>query len=185
MKKHLLLFILFICSITNAQIKATIIAANDNTPIPYVNIWIENENIGATSDANGLFEITADTTDKNIVFSALGYETLTIPANEIKDNVILINSAEELDEVLLIKRKNEHTLTVGEFNKKKVNFYFSCGTTPWITARYFPYKDEYSKTSFLQKLEFITTTHFEPKKGKVNIRLYEVDENGLSWRLYL
>ena len=178
MKKHLLLFIFFVCSITNAQIKATITSSENNSPIPYVNIWIENENIGATSDTNGLFEITANTTDKNIVFSALGFETLTISANEIKDNVTLINSTEELDEVLLIKRKNEKGLTVGEFNKKHVNFYFSCGETPWITARYFPYKDEYTKTPFLQKLEFITSTHFEPKNGKVNIRLYEVNEHG-------
>jgi len=178
MKKHLQLFILFICSITNAQIKATITSSNDNTPIPYVNIWIENENVGATSNTDGFFEITADTTNKNIVFSALGFETLTIPVNEIKDKVILINSAEELDEVLLLKRKNKESLTIGEFKKRKVNSYYACGTTPWIFARYFPYYETYSKTPFLKHLDFITNTHYLQKKGKVNIRLYEVGENG-------
>ena len=181
MKKHLLLFIFFICCNTNAQIKATIIAKIDSTPIPYVNIWIENENIGATSNADGVFEITTDTTDKNIVFSALGYQTLTIPVNEIKDNVTLINSAEELDEVVLIKRKNELTKIVGYFKKKDVKNNFASGVTPWIVARYFPYKEEYAKTPFLKELGFITNTRFRKSKakiGKVNLRFYSVDKNG-------
>lgn len=178
MKKYLLFFFLFIFSITNAQVKACIINSNDKSPVPYVNIWIENENIGTTSNTDGIFEITEDTTNKNIIFSALSYETLTIPANEIKDFVTLVNNVEELDEVLLIKRKKNESITIGEFKKKKVNSYFSCGITPWITARYFPYKDEYTKTPYLNQLEFITSTFFDKKKGKVNIRLYNVSEDG-------
>jgi len=182
MKKHLLFFILFICSITNAQIKATITESSNNSPIPYVNIWIENENIGATSNMSGLFEITTDTTNKNIVFSALGFETLIIPASEIKDNVTLVNSAEELDEILLTKRKNDKTTVIGKFKKGKVNHYMvGSNIAPWIIARYFPYKEEYEETPFLKQLEFVSSTRFhksESKKGTVNIRLYHVNNNG-------
>jgi hypothetical protein len=43
-----------------------------NKPIPYVNIWVENENIGTTSEENGSFSIHVEDQNKVLIFSALG-----------------------------------------------------------------------------------------------------------------
>ena len=53
--KKIVPFILISFSLS-AQIKGVVVDEN-NKPIPYVNIWIENENIGSTSEDDGSFKI--------------------------------------------------------------------------------------------------------------------------------
>ncbi len=51
MKNTLLTFICTILALQiQAQLKGTVVNAVDKKPIPYVNIWFENENIGVTAD---------------------------------------------------------------------------------------------------------------------------------------
>ena len=69
--KKTLLFLLFSVSLS-AQIKGSVVDEN-NKPIPYVNIWVENENTGATTEENGEFSINC-LPNKNLIFSAMGYE---------------------------------------------------------------------------------------------------------------
>ena len=57
----------------SAQIKGVVVDEN-NKPIPYVNIWIENENIGTTSEEDGSFNLDIKNQDKNLIFSAIGFE---------------------------------------------------------------------------------------------------------------
>ena len=71
-KKKLLWLVLLIGSVVSAQVSG-IVVDEYNKPISYVNIWVENENIGTTSEENGTFSINA-TGNKNLIFSALGYD---------------------------------------------------------------------------------------------------------------
>ena len=64
MKTLLFFFITFSLS---AQIRGVVKDSISGEPIPYVNIWVENETIGTTSEANGSFFLEASK-QKNIVF---------------------------------------------------------------------------------------------------------------------
>ncbi|MDD7913828.1 carboxypeptidase-like regulatory domain-containing protein [Polaribacter ponticola] len=74
MKKLLAIIILLVSNLCFSQLKSVIIDSKTKEKIPYVNIWIENENIGTTSNEKGEFELEIDST-KNILFSAIGFET--------------------------------------------------------------------------------------------------------------
>jgi hypothetical protein len=169
------LIIILIYNFSYCQLKAKIIDSETKENIPYVNIWIENENVGTTSDETGQFELTVDSS-KIIVFSAIGFETRKILSDSIKNILELKPTITELEEVLIKSKKQTKKLTLGKFSKRKVNHYFACGTKPWISARFYEYKEEYSKVSFLNKIKVLTNS--EVKDSKFNIRLYEVNENG-------
>ena len=73
-------FLLLISLSFFAQTKG-IVVDESGKPIPYVNIWVENENIGTTSEENGQFSIITGE-NKILVFSAIGFETLKSKLNE-------------------------------------------------------------------------------------------------------
>ena len=73
MNKIYLLLILISGSLS-AQIKGVVKDSLTGNPIPYVNIWVENENIGASSEENGTFEIYTSEKSKNLIFSAIGFD---------------------------------------------------------------------------------------------------------------
>ena len=64
-EKTLLSLLIFInCSIS-AQIKGVVKDSLSRKPIPYVNIWVENESVGSTSEENGAFFINTIGSGKN------------------------------------------------------------------------------------------------------------------------
>ena len=72
-EKKLLFVLLLLGFYTSAQIKGVVKDSISGEPIPYVNIWVENETIGTTSEIDGSFQL-ASPLDKNIVFAILGYK---------------------------------------------------------------------------------------------------------------
>ena len=175
MKKLLAITILLISNLSFSQLKAVIINSKTKEKIPYVNIWVENENIGTTSNEKGEFELIVDNS-KIILFSAIGFETKKIESNSIKNILELKPLITELDEVIIKPKKLTQELTIGEFKKSKINHSFGCGIKPWITARFFNYDNKYDKTPFLKKIRLLTRS--DVKNSKFNIRLYAVNENG-------
>lgn len=143
--------------------------------IPFVNIWLENESIGTTSDLNGAFELDIQAT-KVLVFSAIGYETTRISSDSIKSIVELNPASTELGEIVVTATDHTLTQTIGEIRKSKINSYFSCGGSPWIAARYFEYNEAYSKTQFLEKVKVLTKSNIQD--ARFNLRLYKVDSKG-------
>ena len=151
MKNLLAITVLLISNFCFGQLKSVIIDSETKGKIPYVNIWVENENIGTTSNENGEFELEIDGT-KIILFSAIGFETRKISSDSIKNIVELKPLITELNEVVLKSKKQNKKLVIGKFKKSKINHYFACGTTPWISARYFKFQEDYNKISFLNKI---------------------------------
>ena len=92
LEKRLGLLLLFIGFTVSAQVKGVVVDENDK-PISYVNIWVENENIGTTSEENGTFSINA-TSDKNLIFSALGYDKKTVKASETQKVVLIVGDSQ-------------------------------------------------------------------------------------------
>lgn len=169
MKTVVFLF-LFTLSLS-AQIKGVVVDEN-NQPISYVNIAVENENSGTSSEENGAFTITVSET-KNLVFSALGYEKKTIRANQVQ-KVILNSIALKLDEVTVApKRFETRELEIG---KVKNETYQAFDNGPKIDAKFFPYYSKYKKTKYIKRVSILTDSEIE--NASVKIHFYGVNSDG-------
>lgn len=175
MKNLLVITILLISNFCFSQLKSIIINSETKDAIPYVNIWVENENIGTTSNEKGKFELEINSS-KIILFSAIGFQSRKISSDSIKNILELKPVITQLDEIIINSKKLSQELTFGEFEKSKINSYFGCGTQPWISAKFFEHKEEYEKTPYLKKIRILTES--DVKDSKFNIRLYGVNKNG-------
>jgi len=178
MKKLLVATILLISNACFSQLKAVIINSETKEKIPYVNIWVENENTGTTSNENGAFELHFDGR-KTIVFSAIGFETKRISSNAIKNSLELKPFVTELDEIVINSKKTTKDLKTGRFKTYKIKYWTGVAgntPTPRIDARFFEYKASYSKTPFLKTIKFLTDSPIEG--SKFNIIFFDVNDNG-------
>jgi uncharacterized membrane protein len=169
MNKFLFLFLISLSSL--AQVKGIVID-EFGKPIPYVNISIENENIWTNAEENGMFAINV-TQDKNLIFSALGYEKRIIKASA-SERVVLTESALKLDEVIVEKRKETLAIEIGKSGND--NTTLISGNRGWLNAKYFPYESAYAKTKFIKKAIVITKSTV--KNAIFKLRVFSKGENG-------
>ncbi|WP_281541828.1 SusC/RagA family TonB-linked outer membrane protein [Maribacter aestuarii] len=103
MKYLLLVVSLFITTITLAQ--ETISGSVKDTtgqPIPYVNVQLSGTNKGTITNEAGKYSIEVPNLSGALKFSILGYETKTVPINNVSIlDVTLSESSEQLNEVVL------------------------------------------------------------------------------------
>ena len=171
MQKTLLLFLVSF-SIT-AQIKGVVKDSISGKPIPYVSIWIQNENIGITSEENGEFTISSTEKNKNLIFSALGFEKKIIRASKAI-SVNLKPVAYQLDEVVILSKRLETKKT--EIGGTDNQIYQSFDNGPRIDTKFFPYHPAYKKTKFIKKVTIETDSRIED--ATIKIHFYNVDTNG-------
>ncbi|MFM7896193.1 MAG: carboxypeptidase-like regulatory domain-containing protein, partial [Flavobacterium sp.] len=101
-EKRLIWIFLIVSQFAFSQIRGVVKDSISGEPIPFVNIWVENETIGTTSETNGSFSLDIKE-DKVLVFSALGYE---VKKASSKSEVFLLKSKVfELKEVIIEKPK--------------------------------------------------------------------------------
>ena len=151
-KRLLLVFILFTCSVS-AQIKGVVKDSLTGKPIPFVNIWVQNENIGSTSEENGTFQINTTEKGKKLIFSTLGFEKKIIKASEASE-VNLKPAAYFLNEVVISKSIGTKEIEIG---KTKTEIYQAFDNGPKIDTKFFPYSQSYKKTKYLKQVAFIPT----------------------------
>lgn len=176
MKIKFIIFLLFISSGVIAQLKGKIINAETREPIPYVNIWVQGMDKGTTSSENGDFVLDVNAQGKNLVFTAIGFETKIMDATEQMESVALHPKFTELDEVIVSASKENKENIVGKFKRSKISRFFAASNQPKIWARYFPYRPECNETSFLKSIKVFTISH--DGDSKINIRFYSVKEDG-------
>lgn len=140
-------------------------------PIPYVNIWVENETIGTTSETDGSF-LVPTTKEKNIIFSVLGYEKKTIKGLQ-STTVFLTPIAYELNEIILLNKKQTKKTEIGII---KNAIFQSFDNGPKVEAKYFPFLDSYKKTKFIKEVTLFTDSSID--SASVKIHFYRVDESG-------
>lgn len=175
MGKSIFIILLLLSTFGHAQIKSVVIDSKTKEKIPFVNIWIENKGIGTTSNEKGEFVLTTNKT-QNIIFSAIGYETLNIKSTSIKNIVKLKPKVTVISEITVTSKKITKERTIGKFKKSEINSSFSCGKKPFIMARFFEYKSDYDKTPYLKTLKLLTKT--KNQKSKFNIRFYTINKEG-------
>lgn len=89
MKNILLVFLLIAPHVFGQKdYKGKIIDSKTGQPIPFVNVGIFEKEIGTVSDEDGIFHLPMndariESTDE-IIFSSLGYKSITIPVSEIE-----------------------------------------------------------------------------------------------------
>nr|WP_246865801.1 carboxypeptidase-like regulatory domain-containing protein [Croceivirga thetidis] len=68
--------------------KGRIVDSQSGVPIPYVNIGVFEKEIGTVSDEEGIFHLPLNNSrllpSDNIIFSSLGYQTITIAVSEVE-----------------------------------------------------------------------------------------------------
>lgn len=168
------LICLFLLSFSiTAQIKGVVKDSISGKPIPYVNIWVENENIGTTSEENGEFTISSTEKNKNLIFSALGFEKKIIRASK----AILVNlkpMVYQLDEVVILSERLEtKKIEIGDTDNQ---IYQSFDNGPRIDTKFFPYRPAYKKTKFIKNVTIETDSRIE--NATIKIHFYSIDANG-------
>ena len=166
--KYILFFFLFSISLS-AQIKGVVKDSLTGNPIPYVNIWVENENIGATSEEDGTFEIKTSK-DKQLLFSIIGYHSKKAVLNS-KNEVLLSQKNIELENVDIIKLKESETLLVGNSVFRRITHLQ--GKYPQILAKKFDYDSIYKKTPYLKEIEVFTQSEIKEATFKLRILLHD------------
>lgn len=117
------LFIKFLCvllcqfSIAQTTVSGKIIDQN-NAPIPYAHIRIDNTNIGTVSNENGQFKLTTDTKNIVLVISSLGFETKRIALKKDYQIITLMEDATQLSEIVIVAKDYDYAK---ELIKKAIN----------------------------------------------------------------
>jgi hypothetical protein len=171
-KRLWFLFVLVSFSVS-AQIKGVVVDEK-NKPISYVNIWVENENIGTTSEENGEFTINTTEKSKKLILSSVGYETKKIPISDTK--IILLKSKPiTLDEVVISNPKNTKLIEIGDSKKR---FYLpEPQDVPWFFARKFQLDNNDEEVNFVKQIVFFTKS--EVNNGIFRARIYEIKEDSI------
>lgn len=176
MKKLLVLWFVFVSGLSYGQITGVVRDSVSNEAIRYVNIWVENEDIGTTSDEGGAFTLKANDKSKTIVFSAVGYETKKMSAASIKGAIVLKPKTTLLDEVVVKASKKKYKMVIGTFKEAEIAMGFASHGLPWIIARYFEFDERFQKTPYISKIRIWTDSDI--KDSKFNVRLYAANEKG-------
>ncbi len=170
--KQIILFFFLTISLS-AQVKGVVKDSISGKPIPYVNIWVENENIGTTSEEDGSFSLDLKE-EKKLVFSALGYEVKTVSLKEIT-TVLLAQKIYEMPEVVVTAPKRTKEIEIGDV--KKPSYLPEPQTIPWIHARKFEYSEVKENAKFIKSIKFFTYSHVE--NGIFRARIFEVKTDGM------
>lgn len=170
MKKTYLLFILFSVSLS-AQIKGVVKDSLSGKPIPYVSVWVENENIGTTTEENGEFAITTANKEAKLIFSAIGFEEKRIVTSKVKE-VFLNPTSYQLDELVFTKGTKQ--IEIGKISKDAIYQAFESG--PNIDVKYFPYDASYKATPHIKQVTLFTDSKIE--NASIKLHFYKVNLDG-------
>ena len=158
-------YLLSICILASAVITAQqsvggIVTDEQGNPLPSVNVVVQGTTQGVSTDFDGLFSIRADN-GQTLEFSYLGFETQSLVVSGVNLDVVMIASASELSEVVVIG--------YGTTQKKDLT-----GAVDLVTAKDFSDGNVISTQQLLQGKVAgvtITTNNGSPGEGaNVNIR---------------
>lgn len=170
--KKTVYFLFLITISTFAQIKGVVKDSITGKSISYVNISVENENIGTTSEENGEFSIHTSVKSKILIFSAIGFEKKRVKIAEA--SIVNLKPKEyQIDEIVISKKIGTRTVEIGETNSE---IYQAFDNGPKIVTKYFPYLTKYKKTKFIKQV--VVSTDSQIDNAAIRIHFYSVDANG-------
>ncbi len=85
------------------QITGTVISSEDNLPVTGASVSVKGTTIGALTDAEGKFVVSAPKSAQTLVVSFIGFRTLEIPLeNRTNVNIVLEQDLFKVDEVVVV-----------------------------------------------------------------------------------
>jgi len=146
-------------------INGTVRDAENNEPLPGVNILIKGTTQGSVTDINGTYSITVPAENASLVFSFVGYEPQEIMVgNQTEINISLVISSEFLEEVVVTG--------YGTQNKKEIT-----GSVASVQSEDFNRGNTYAAEQLIQgKVAGLTIA----RAGANPSRDYEIRLRGLS-----
>lgn len=175
MKTLIYIVFLLYSNMAFTQIQGRLLDSITKKPVKYVNIWVENKDIGTSSDENGNFQFTKIDSTETLIFSSIGYKTFKTNVKNINSLILLQPNSVNLSEIL-IEKKGSTEIVIQKYKKRKINYYLSCSNKPRIIGRFFIYNDYYEKTPFIKSIKILTKSNID--KAKFNIRLYTTNKEG-------
>jgi len=173
MKEKIIFIVLFLTSFSStSQIKGVVKDSITGKSIPFVSIWVENENNGTTSEEDGTFSVNVSEKSKNLIFSALGYDKKTIKIANASE-VYLKQIPYELEEIIILKRKETRQIEIGKTDNEILEAF---DNGPRIDTKFFPYLPEYKKAKFIKQVTIFTDSKID--NATIKIHFYNVDSNG-------
>jgi iron complex outermembrane receptor protein len=102
LKQIQILFLLFLSlGAFSQQSVSGLITDSSGTALPGVNVIIQGTNVGVSSDFDGNYQINVDN-GQILVFSYIGYDSVELTVNGTNQDIKMIESNSELDEVVVI-----------------------------------------------------------------------------------
>ncbi|NHN25597.1 carboxypeptidase-like regulatory domain-containing protein [Flavobacterium jejuense] len=164
-KRLLTLFLLLITFFLSAQVKGIVKDSLTGKPISFVNIWVENENIGTTSEIDGTFLLDIKE-EKNIIFSAIGFKTKNVKSTAI-ENVQLVGKVYDLNEVVLTSSKKTKQIKIGNYDASGFRYRLDFNSN----AVFFEATEDVLKHPYLKEIKFHTISDID--KAIIRIRILE------------
>ena len=171
-EERLILIFLIVSQFAFSQIKGVVKDSISGEPIPYVNIWVEGEQIAGTTEANGVFNLPYTGKGVFLVFTSVGYQRKRVPLASA-GTVLMQPESYILEEVTLVGQKFTKELEIGI---RKNTTYQAFDNGPKIETKFFPYFDSYRKTKYIKKVRIQTDSRIDG--ALIKLHFYGVDENG-------
>ncbi|MEC4004027.1 hypothetical protein OX283_005125 [Flavobacterium sp. SUN052] len=167
----LVFFFFLIFNLTYSQVKYSIYDSQTKLPISYANIWKEKM-LYISTDSLGEFVVKDKDLKDNFKITAIGYNDTIIQLNE--NNIYIKSSKILLDEVRIIKRKNEKAVKIGKAKRGDTVYGVQYDAKNGKCAKYFLNQND--GITFLNKIKFVALT--SDKNRIVNLVFYSVGING-------
>lgn len=171
-----ILLILLFSQLSFAQISGTVKDSKTKVGISYVNIGVENKEIGVSANENGEFFFNEVKQSDVLIFSAVGYKTLILKLSEIKGDVFLEEIILYLKELAVSPRKGRKITKIGIVDKKQIKSFFANQGYPRMYGRFIPFAENISETRYIKEIRFLTRS--ENRTTIFNVRLLTLNKEG-------
>ncbi|TDN88788.1 carboxypeptidase-like protein [Salegentibacter sp. 24] len=188
MKSVLIVLFSLGCNILLAQenlVVGQVVNSVTSNPLPYVNIVLEDQHRGTSTDFLGRFsfKLKGVDTSASLKFSFVGFKTKRLKIKALKNRVVKmqpdINTLAEVQLYHITENKSE---IINDFRgKESIGLgNFSGGQFPSIVARYYARPVDFKEGYFLEEVEvrFFSTTIVPDRSSKFRLRILGVGENG-------
>lgn len=171
----ILFFVLNISAFSQELIKGKVVSSNTNEPLYFANIALNGEE-GTATDKNGEFEIRFNSSsDKNLIISYVGYETISIPLASLSKNEINIINLESkiiTSQTVLVKasigREGITPFTFSKVGRKDIEENYTTQDVPEYLS-YMPSSTFYSEGGNGLGYNFLSIRGFDQRRISVSI----------------